>query len=136
MLVDQLEDLEPPAIGGGIELEAHGPHLIGMFSLVALHRIGLRFTVQPHRAAADRPSAGPNGMCSAAIPRRHRRSLASTRTMTLRPWRWVLLFWPTTRPAQCSETRNMARRARAALRRLSGLDVSRGPVLRLRRAYG
>jgi len=38
VLVTHLEELEPPPIGGGVELEVQCPHLVGMFSLVTPHR--------------------------------------------------------------------------------------------------
>ena len=38
VLVDHVQELEPPAIGGGIELKVHSPHLVRVFGLVAPHR--------------------------------------------------------------------------------------------------
>ena len=35
--VDHVQELEPPAIGGGIELEVHRPHLMRVLGLVAPH---------------------------------------------------------------------------------------------------
>ena len=35
MLVDHVQELQPPAIGGGIELEVHGPDLMRVFGLMA-----------------------------------------------------------------------------------------------------
>lgn len=37
VLVDHVEELEPAAIGGGVELEIHGPDLVGVFGLVTTH---------------------------------------------------------------------------------------------------
>jgi hypothetical protein len=37
VLVDHVEELEPPTIGSGVELEIHGPHLVGMLGLVTPH---------------------------------------------------------------------------------------------------
>lgn len=34
LLVDHVQELEPPSIGGGVELEVHGPHLLRVLSLV------------------------------------------------------------------------------------------------------
>lgn len=44
-------------------------------------------------------------MCSAAILRGRRRSLLSSRSMTLPPWRCVLLCWPATRQTRRSDAR-------------------------------
>jgi len=38
VLVDHVQELEPAAVGGGIELEIHGPHLMGMLSTVTPHQ--------------------------------------------------------------------------------------------------
>jgi len=38
VLVDHVEEHEPPPIGGGVELEVLRPHLAGMFRLVTPHR--------------------------------------------------------------------------------------------------
>ena len=38
MLVDHVQELESAAIGGGVELEVHGPHLVGMLGPVTPHR--------------------------------------------------------------------------------------------------
>jgi hypothetical protein len=38
VLVDHVQELEPPAISGGDELEDHGPHLVGMLGPVTPHR--------------------------------------------------------------------------------------------------
>ncbi len=38
VLVDHVEKLEPAAIGGGVELEVHGPDLVRVFGLVTPHR--------------------------------------------------------------------------------------------------
>jgi hypothetical protein len=38
VLVDHVAELEPPAIGSGVELEVHGSHLVRVFGLVAAHR--------------------------------------------------------------------------------------------------
>jgi len=38
LLVDHAEELEPPAIGGGVELEVHRPYLVRVLSLVTSHR--------------------------------------------------------------------------------------------------
>jgi hypothetical protein len=38
VLVDHVQELEPAAVGRGIELEIHGPHLMGMLSPVTPHR--------------------------------------------------------------------------------------------------
>ena len=37
VLVDHVQELEPAAVGRGIELEIHGPHLVGMVSPVTSH---------------------------------------------------------------------------------------------------
>jgi len=37
-LVDHVQELEPAAVGPGIELEVHSPHLVGMLGSVAPHR--------------------------------------------------------------------------------------------------
>jgi hypothetical protein len=37
VLVDHVQELEPAAVGRGVELEVHGPHLVGMLSPVASH---------------------------------------------------------------------------------------------------
>lgn len=37
-LVDHVEELQSPPIGGGVELEVHGPHLVRMLSLVSPHQ--------------------------------------------------------------------------------------------------
>ena len=37
MLVDHVQELQPPAIGGGIELEVHGPDLMRVCGLMAPH---------------------------------------------------------------------------------------------------
>ena len=37
VLVDHVQELEPPAIGGGVELEVHGPGLVGVFGLMTVH---------------------------------------------------------------------------------------------------
>lgn len=39
MLADHVEKLEPPPIGGGIELEVHGLHLVWILSSVTPHRV-------------------------------------------------------------------------------------------------
>jgi len=38
VLVDHVEELEPPPIGGGVELEVIRAELVGMFSLAKPHR--------------------------------------------------------------------------------------------------
>ncbi len=38
MLVDHVEKLEPAAIGGGVELEVHGPDLVRVLGLPTPHR--------------------------------------------------------------------------------------------------
>ena len=38
VLVDQVQELEAPAISGHVELEIHVPHLVGILSPVASHR--------------------------------------------------------------------------------------------------
>ncbi len=38
VLVDHVEELEPPAIGRGIELEIHGPDLVRVLGLVTTQR--------------------------------------------------------------------------------------------------
>ena len=38
VLVDHVEELEPPAIGRGVELEVHRPDLVRVLSLVTSHR--------------------------------------------------------------------------------------------------
>jgi len=38
VLADHVEELEPPPIGGGVELEVHGPHLVRMLGPVTAHR--------------------------------------------------------------------------------------------------
>ena len=38
MLVDHVQELEPAAVGRGVELEVHGPHLVGMLSPVTSNR--------------------------------------------------------------------------------------------------
>jgi hypothetical protein len=38
VLVDHVQELEPPPIGGGIELEIHGPPLVRVFGLMTPHR--------------------------------------------------------------------------------------------------
>ena len=38
MLVDHVQELESAAVGRGIELEIHGPHLVGMLGPVTPHR--------------------------------------------------------------------------------------------------
>jgi len=38
VLVDHVEELEPAAISGGVELEVHGPHLVGMLGPATPHR--------------------------------------------------------------------------------------------------
>ena len=38
MLIDHVEELEPAAVSGGVELEIHGPDLVGVFGLVTTHR--------------------------------------------------------------------------------------------------
>ena len=38
MLIDHVQELESAAVGGGVELEIHGPHLVGMLSPVTSHR--------------------------------------------------------------------------------------------------
>jgi hypothetical protein len=38
VLVDHAEELESAVIGGGIELEIHGPHLVAMLGSVTPHR--------------------------------------------------------------------------------------------------
>ena len=37
VLVDHVEELEPAAVSGGVELEIHGPDLMGVFGLVTTH---------------------------------------------------------------------------------------------------
>jgi hypothetical protein len=37
ILVDHVQELESAAVGRGIELEIHGPHLVGMVSPVTPH---------------------------------------------------------------------------------------------------
>ncbi len=63
----------------------------------------------------------PQRMWSAAICRKRCRSLTSSSSITLPPWRWVLRCWPTTRQASRSETRKRARKTSTAQRRRSGL---------------
>ena len=38
MLVDHVQELEPAAVGRGIELKIHGPDLVGMFGPMSSHR--------------------------------------------------------------------------------------------------
>ena len=38
VLVDHVQELEPPPVSGGVELKVHGPHLVWVFGLVAPHR--------------------------------------------------------------------------------------------------
>jgi hypothetical protein len=38
VLIHHVDELEPPPISSVVELETHAPDLIGLFSLVALHR--------------------------------------------------------------------------------------------------
>jgi hypothetical protein len=38
VLVDHVHELEPPPIGGGVEMEIHGPHLVRVLDLVTPHR--------------------------------------------------------------------------------------------------
>jgi hypothetical protein len=37
VLVDHVQDLKPLPTGVGVEMEAHGPHLMGMLSPVMPH---------------------------------------------------------------------------------------------------
>ncbi len=37
VLVAHVQELEPPPVGSGVELEVHGPDLMGVFGLVASH---------------------------------------------------------------------------------------------------
>jgi hypothetical protein len=37
VLVDQVQELESAAVGRGVELEIHGPHLVRMFGPVPPH---------------------------------------------------------------------------------------------------
>ena len=37
VLVDHVQELQPPAIGGGVELEIHRPHRVGMLNPLTQH---------------------------------------------------------------------------------------------------
>ncbi len=37
MLVDHVQELESAAVGGGVELEIHGPHLMRAFGLITVN---------------------------------------------------------------------------------------------------
>ena len=37
VLVNHVQELEPAAVSGGVELEIHGPDLVGVFGLVTTH---------------------------------------------------------------------------------------------------
>ena len=96
---------------------------VGRWSPSSLHRRCTRlwFTPQPSRSNTRYANRRPQRMCSAAISRSRRRSLASSTSTTLPACRWVLRCWPTTLQANRSDTRNMTRRGSTALRRRSGL---------------
>ncbi len=53
VLVDHVEEFEPPAIDGGVELEVHGPDLVREFGLVTPHRAIVR--TSPLLLARSRP---------------------------------------------------------------------------------
>ena len=42
VLVDHVEELEPPADGRGVELEVHAPGLVRVLGLVTPHRVVIR----------------------------------------------------------------------------------------------
>jgi hypothetical protein len=37
VLVDHVQELESAAVGGGVELEIHGPHLMRAFGLITVN---------------------------------------------------------------------------------------------------
>ena len=146
MLVDQVEELEPASIGGGVELEMHRRHLVRLFGLVTTHRGVSRsgphlcsrgtalesfLTPEAVHPLVDHPQALPlqHAMGHAAAP-----ADVLPGDLTQTPPELDLLQIDDLAPmalgadvlaydsgGEASDTRNRERRASTALRRRSGL---------------
>ncbi len=67
----------------------------------------------------------PQRMWSAAICRKRCRSLTSSSSITLPPWRWVLRCWPTTRQAAAPKPGSVRARPQQPSADVPGSEVSR-----------
>lgn len=130
VFVVHVEELQPPAIGGGVELEVHGPHLMGTFGFMtqAEYLTGRRPLLcsrgkalghflapeavyqrvmhpQPSHRSTRYAFRLPQRICPVAISRRSHRTFCTSISTILHARRRLLRCMPTILQANCTETR-------------------------------